>query len=93
MTPMAKSVNPVSEPGVVASSAPRRADQVQPDYDVEEIVRGRGGRPAMSAAPATVESARLDPESKRESIVRAAEEHVSISEAIRRAFHQYLHAS
>ena len=69
------------------------ADEAEAGYDVEEILRRRGGRPAMGGAPATVESVRLDPELKRELIVRAAEEHISVSEAIRRAVRQYLHAS
>lgn len=69
------------------------ADEAETGYDVEEIVRRRGGRPAMGAAPATVESVRLDPEMKRELILRAAEEHISVSEAIRQAVRQYLHAS
>jgi len=69
------------------------ADEAQAGYDLEEILRRRGGRPAMGGAPATVESVRLGPELKRELIVRAAEEHISVSEAIRRAVRQYLHAS
>ena len=69
------------------------ADEAEAGYDVEEILRRRGGRPAMGDAPATVESVRLDPELKRELIVRAAEEHISVSEAIRRAVRYYLNAS
>ncbi len=69
------------------------ADEAEVGYEVDEIIRRRGGRPAMGAAPATVESVRLDPELKRELIVRAAEEHISVSEAIRQAVRQYLHAS
>lgn len=69
------------------------ADEAEAGYDVDQIIRRRGGRPAMGAAPASVESVRLDPELKRELILRAAEEHVSVSEAIRRAVRQYLHAS
>ena len=68
-------------------------DEAEAGYDVDEIIRRRGGRPAMGAAPASVESVRLDPEMKRELIVRAAEDHISVSEAIRRAVRQYLHAS
>jgi hypothetical protein len=69
------------------------ADEAEAGYDVEEIIHRRSGRPAMGAAPATVESVRLDPELKRELILRAAEEQISVSEAIRRAVRQYLHAS
>jgi len=68
-------------------------DEAEAGYDVDQIIRRRGGRPAMGAAPASVESVRLDPELKRELILRSAEEHISVSEAIRRAVRQYLHAS
>jgi len=68
-------------------------DEAEAGYDVDQILRRRGGRPAMGAAPASVESVRLDPELKRELILRSAEEHISVSEAIRRAVRQYLHAS
>ena len=57
------------------------------------FIRRPGGRPDIGAAPATVESVRLDPELKRELIVRAAEENISVSETIRRAVQQYLRAS
>ena len=63
-------------------------------YDVEEILRRRrGGRPALGSAAASVESVRLDPELKRELLLRAARDHTSVSEVIRRALGQYLHAS
>ena len=70
------------------------ADQAERGYDVEEILRRRrGGRPAMGSAPSSVESVRLDPELKRDLLLRAAEEGISVSEAIRRALGQYLRAS
>ena len=69
------------------------ADEAEAGYDVEEILRRRVGRPTMGSARATVESVRLDPELKRELIIRAAKEHISVSEAIRRAVRQYLYAS
>jgi hypothetical protein len=69
------------------------ADEAEAGYDVDEIMARRGGRPAMGDAPASVESVRLAPDLKRELIVRAAEEHISVSEAIRRAVRQYLRAS
>ena len=63
-------------------------------YDVEEILRHRrGGRPALGSAAASVESVRLDPELKRELLLRAARDHTSVSEVIRRALGDYLHAS
>ena len=69
------------------------ADEAEAGYDVEEIIGRRGGRPTMGSAAAGVESVRLDPELKGELILRAAQEQISVSEAIRRAVRQYLHAS
>jgi len=70
------------------------ADEAERGYDVEEILRrSRGGRPPMGSAAASVESVRLDPELKRDLLLRAAEEHISVSEAIRRAIGQYLRVS
>jgi Ribbon-helix-helix protein, copG family len=69
------------------------ADEADAGYDVDEIIRRRGGRPSMGSAAASVESVRLDPDLKRQLLLRAAEEHISVSEAIRRAVRQYLHAS
>jgi hypothetical protein len=68
--------------------------EAESGYDVEEILRRRrGGRPALGSAAASVESVRLDPEMKRELLLRAARDHTSVSEVIRRALGQYLHAS
>jgi predicted HicB family RNase H-like nuclease len=47
----------------------------------------------MGSSPASVESVRLDSDLKRDLIVNAAQEHISVSEAVRRAIRQYLHAS
>ncbi len=70
------------------------ADEAERGYDVEEIDRRRrGGRPPLGSAASSVESVRLDPELKRDLLLRAAEERISVSEAIRRAIGQYLHAS
>ncbi len=70
------------------------ADEADRGYDVNEILRRRqGGRPPMGSTASSVESVRLDPELKRELLLRAAEEHISVSEAIRRALGQYLRAS
>lgn len=69
------------------------ADEAERGYDVERIRRRRGGRPPMGSAASSVESVRLDPELKRELLLRAAEQHISVSEAIRRAIGQYLRAS
>jgi hypothetical protein len=70
------------------------ADEAERGYDVEPILRARrGGRPSMGTAASSVESVRLDPELKRDLLLRAAEEQISVSEAIRRAISRYLHAS
>jgi predicted HicB family RNase H-like nuclease len=67
------------------------ADRAEQGYDVEEILsRRRGGRPPMGSAASSVESVRLDPELKRDLLLRAAEEGTSVSEVIRRAIGQYL---
>ncbi|UNX55626.1 ribbon-helix-helix protein, CopG family [Georgenia sp. TF02-10] len=68
------------------------ADEAERGYDVEEIQRRRGGRPPISSAAPSVESVRLDPELKRTLLLRAAEERISVSEAIRRAISLYLGA-
>jgi hypothetical protein len=68
------------------------ADEAEHGYDVEEILRRRGGRPSMGSAASSVESVRLDPELKRDLLLRAAQDHISVSEAIRRAIGQYLRA-
>lgn len=69
------------------------ANEAERGYDVEEIRRRRGGRPPMGSAASSVESVRLDPELKRDLLLRAAEQQISVSEAIRRAIGQYLRAS
>jgi Ribbon-helix-helix protein, copG family len=69
------------------------ADEAERGYDVEELLRRRRlGRPPMGSAASTVESVRLDPELKRDLLIRAAEEQITVSEAIRRAIGQYLRA-
>jgi len=69
------------------------ADEAEAGYDVEEILRRRRGRPTMGSSAASAESVRLDPELKRDLILRAAQEHISVSEVIRQAVRQYLNAS
>ena len=69
------------------------ADEAEQGYDVDPLLRRRGGRPPLGSAAASVESVRLDPELKRALLVRAAQEHVSVSEVIRRAIGLYLRAS
>ncbi|HET7045585.1 MAG TPA: hypothetical protein VFI37_12105, partial [Gaiellaceae bacterium] len=47
------------------------AEKAEAGYDVEEMLRRRGGRPPMGSAAASVESVRLDPE-LREALVERA---------------------
>jgi hypothetical protein len=69
------------------------ADEAERGYDVDEILRRRrGGRSPMGSAASTVESVRLDPELKRDLLLRAAEENITVSAVIRRAIGQYLRA-
>ena len=69
------------------------ADEAERGYDIDAVLRRRrGGRPPMGSAASTVESVRLDPELKRDLLLRAAEEQITVSEAIRRAIGQYLRA-
>ncbi len=69
------------------------ADEAERGYDVEQITARRRGRPTMGSAAASVESIRLDPELKRELLLRAAADHTSVSNIIRAAVRDYLHAS
>ena len=70
------------------------ADDAEAGYEVEEILRRRApGRPAMGSSASSVESVRLDPELKRDLLLRAAAERTSVSDIIRDAVRQYLRAS
>jgi len=69
------------------------ADEAERGYDVEELLQRRRGRPAMGSAVASVESVRLDPEFKRDLLLRAAQDGTSVSELIRTAVRQFLRAS
>jgi len=62
-------------------------------YDADEIIRRRGGRPTLGSSPSSVESVRLNPELKRDLLLRAAERGISLSEAIRTALQEYVNAS
>jgi CRISPR-associated endonuclease/helicase Cas3 len=59
------------------------ADEAESGYDVDVILQGRRGRPALGSAPASVESVRLDPDFERDLLLRAAQDGVSVSEIIR----------
>lgn len=68
------------------------ADEAERGYDVEELLQRRRGRPLMGSSAASVESVRLDPELKRDLLLRAAQEGTSVSDLIRAAVRQYLRA-
>jgi hypothetical protein len=70
------------------------ADEAERGYDLDGVrARRRGGRPRMGSAVASVESVRLDPELKRDLLLRASGEGVSLSELIRKALRQFVAAS
>ena len=69
------------------------AAQAECGYDVDEILRRRGGRPPIGTGPATVESVRLDPELRRALAERAERDQESTSAVIRKALRNYLKAS
>jgi len=58
------------------------AAKAEGGYDVDEMLRRRGGRPPIGSAAATVESVRLEPELREALITRAEHDH--------EALHQYL---
>ncbi len=93
---MERTAPEVAQPGNDKRATPDQsvealADEAEPGYDVEEILRRRrGGRPPMGSSASSVESVRLDPELKRDLLLRAAEDHISLSETIRRTIGQYL---
>jgi hypothetical protein len=67
-------------------------EEAEQGYDVEALLQRRRGRPTMGSAVSSVESVRLDPELKRDLLLRAATEGTSVSEVIRAAVRQYLRA-
>jgi hypothetical protein len=68
------------------------AAKAERGYDVEEILRRRGGRPPIGSGPASVESVRLDPELRRALAERAERDQESTSSVIRKALRSYLKA-
>jgi len=62
-------------------------------FDVDEILRRRGGRPPMGSSAASVESVRLDPELSEALHQRARDEGRTNSDLIRDALRRYLLAS
>ena len=75
------------------NSIEEMANQAEEGYDVDEILRRRGGRLAMGSTPSSVESVQLSPELKRDLLERAAQQGLSLSEAIRTALQEYVRAS
>ncbi len=72
----------------------RWSAEAEAGYDLDEIRRRRRvGRPPLGSRASTVESVRLDPELKRDLLLRAAEDGVSVSELIRTALRAYVRAS
>ena len=69
------------------------AAEAEAGFDVEEILRRRGGRPTMGSSAASVESVRLDPELGEALRERADLEGRTNSELIRDALRLYLQAS
>jgi len=70
------------------------ADEAEGGYDLDEVRRRRaGGRPTMGSGPASVESVRLDPELKKELLLRASRDVVRVSEVIRVALRTHVRAS
>lgn len=69
------------------------AKKAEEGFDVDEIIRRRGGRPPMGAGVATVESVRLEPELRDALRERAEREGRTNSELIREALRRYLQAS
>jgi len=69
------------------------ANKAEEGYDVDEIIRRRGGRPPMGSAAASVESVRLDPELSEALRHRAEKERRTNSDVIRDALRRYLKVS
>ncbi len=66
------------------------AAKAEAGYDVDEMLRRRGGRPPIGSAAASVESVRLDPELREALVQRARRDHETPSSVIRKALRKYL---
>jgi hypothetical protein len=66
------------------------SEKAERGYDVDEILRRRGGRPPIGSAAASVESVRLDPELRAALADRARRDHETTSSVIRKALRKYL---
>ena len=83
--------------GKTASSVPitdelvtELAEKAEAGYDVDEMLRRRGGRPPIGSAAASVESVRLDPELREALARRARRDKETTSSVIRKALRKYL---
>jgi hypothetical protein len=85
---------PGKDIGIDAARLAELVDEAERGYDIDTVIARRGrGRPPIGSAAASVESVRLDPELKRDLLLRAADERVSVSELIRRVLREYVAAS
>lgn len=66
------------------------AEKAESGYDVDEMLRRRGGRPPIGSAAASVESVRLDPELREALAERARRDQETTSSVIRKALRRYL---
>ena len=66
------------------------AEKAQAGYDVDEMLRRRGGRPPIGSAAASVESVRLDPDLRDALLERARRDRETTSSVIRKALREYL---
>jgi hypothetical protein len=65
-------------------------EEAEAGFDVEEILRRRGGRPPIGSAAAAVESVRLEPELRDALRRRSERDHETPSSVIRKALRKYL---
>ena len=65
-------------------------DKAEAGYDVDQMLRRRGGRPPIGSAAASVESVRLDPELSQAHDKPAEREHETNSTVNRKALRKYL---
>jgi hypothetical protein len=66
------------------------AEKAEAGYDVDEILRRRGGRPPIGSAAASVESVRLDPELRDALLEPPRRDRETTSSVIRKALRKYL---
>ena len=69
------------------------AETAETGYDVDQMLRRRGGRPPIGSAAASVESVRLDPELREALAERARRDNETTSSIIRKALRNYLDAA